>query len=136
MKLIGCGSRDTKGLTAAQLKGLISLHGSGRFTELIVGSDRGADRVLRLWAAMAGIETVVFFPNFVGQGKPAGPQRNTKQLAYLLWQCDRTRETPGCLVLPGGKGTADMTRQARAAGCYMMLWHEADSVFRLEGINP
>jgi hypothetical protein len=133
MKIIGCGSRETKGLTHQQVVGLRNLHGSGRWTECIVGSDKGADRALRLWATAAGIETVVFFPNFVGQGPGGGPLRNTKQLTYLLWRCQETKETPGCLVLPGGSGTEDMARQARIAGCYMIVWDEQSQVFRLEG---
>ena len=74
MRIIGCGSRETRGLTAEQIRGLTSLHAGSRFTEMVVGSDRGADRALRLWAEASGIETVIFFPNFVGAGKPGGPE--------------------------------------------------------------
>lgn len=133
MKFIGCGSRYQQGLTQEQVHGLINLHAWARFTECIVGSDRGADRAIRLWADTAGIETVVFYPNFVRHGKSGGPRRNTKQLAYLFWRCQEQAETPACLVFPGGAGTADMQSQAERAGCYMIVWDNTARIFRLEG---
>jgi hypothetical protein len=82
--------------------------GAGRVSEVIHGGASGADSLAHYWGLEREVRTVTFNADWKNQGKAAGPLRNQRMLA----------EGRPDLVLaaPGGKGTADMVRRARAAG--------------------
>lgn len=77
-------------------------------SELIVGDCRtGADRYAREWAREAGVPLRVFKADWDKYGKAAGPIRNSEMVA----------EKPDLVLsFPGGRGTADCSDKARAAG--------------------
>jgi hypothetical protein len=75
---------------------------------VIDGEARGADRMPGGWACRRGIENIKFRAEWEKLGRKAGPIRNQSML-------DEGR--PDVVVaFPGGRGTADMVRRARAAG--------------------
>jgi hypothetical protein len=75
---------------------------------IIQGGAPGADGIARMWSRSRKCECLNFPADWRKQGRAAGPIRNHRMLA----------EGKPDLVLaaPGGRGTADMVRQARAAG--------------------
>ena len=75
---------------------------------LIHGSARGADMTAHLWAFFEGCPVIEMKANWDKYGKAAGHIRNKWMLDYAM---------PDLVVaFPGGRGTADMVRQAKAAG--------------------
>lgn len=74
---------------------------------VITGGAGGADFAALEWARHRGVPVAVFEPHWKALGKAAGPLRNGWMLKY--GQPDMV------LAFPGGAGTADMLRQARAA---------------------
>lgn len=111
MIAILCGGR-TYICTEADYAWLASLS----LTEVVTGGAKGADLCGHLWAQGQGIETAVFPANWKGYMRSAGPRRNAHMLAYLRWRAEVTGARHAVLAFPGGSGTADMCRQARAAG--------------------
>ena len=60
------------------------------------------------WANSAGVSVEEFAADWRGHGRAAGPMRNADMLAIGV---------PDLVVaFPGGRGTANMVKQARAAG--------------------
>ena len=75
---------------------------------VIEGDARGADRMAGEWAQCHGVQNLKFRAEWEKLGRKAGPIRNQLML-------DEGR--PDLVVaFPGGRGTADMVRRARAAG--------------------
>lgn len=75
---------------------------------VIHGGARGADTHAG-WAATAvDIPVAVYPADWATHGRRAGPIRNAQMLAE--------GRPDAVLAFPGGRGTADMVRQARAAG--------------------
>ncbi|MGX9981171.1 DUF2493 domain-containing protein [Methylobacterium fujisawaense] len=68
------------------------------------GADTGADR----WARSSEIPVTCFRADWDRYGRQAGPLRNTQMLAE--------GRPDAVIAFPGGAGTADMVRKARAAG--------------------
>ena len=60
------------------------------------------------WARERGIETDIYLADWEGLGRKVGPIRNERML-----QEGKPRLV---IAFPGGRGTADMTSRARAAG--------------------
>lgn len=76
-------------------------------TSIIHGGATGADSLADEWASTTGTPCTTYYANWQVHGRAAGPIRNAEMLA----------EMPDVVVaFPGGKGTADMVRQARAKG--------------------
>lgn len=74
---------------------------------IIHGNAPGADSLAAEWARLAHVP-VEAYPADWRRGKGAGPERNARMLA---------EGKPDLVVaFPGGRGTADMVRRARAAG--------------------
>lgn len=78
--------------------------------ELVVLDGRcfsGADHLAATWARANGVQNERYPADWEHAGRAAGPQRNARMLA-----------TGANIVVafPGGPGTADMSRQAGAAG--------------------
>lgn len=74
---------------------------------LIQGGASGADRLAAKWADTRNVPVVTYPPNW-SRGKRGGPERN----AFML----RDSRAEVVIAFPGGRGTADMIEQARAAG--------------------
>lgn len=108
MRVLVCGGRDFKdyGLCLSYMD---RLHAEVGITCIIHGGARGADELADWWASRwAGIESVEYEADWDKHGRAAGPIRNQLML-------DEGR--PQIVVaFPGGRGTADMVRRARASG--------------------
>lgn len=76
--------------------------------EVIHGDARGADRLARQAAIVLGVAHRGYPADWRVYGRAAGPIRNGVML--------RTERPAMVLAFPGGKGTADMVKQARRAG--------------------
>ena len=103
MRVLVCGGRDYDNTERVcdVLAGL-------RPSLVIHGAARGADSLAGLWARMSGVDVAEFPANWDKHGKAAGHIRNAQML---------TEGKPDVVVaFPGGRGTEDMKRRARAAG--------------------
>ncbi|HEU4728416.1 MAG TPA: DUF2493 domain-containing protein [Kofleriaceae bacterium] len=79
-----------------------------RVEVIIHGGATGVDYLARRWASELGRPVLEFRPNWELHGRAAGPIRNQRML---------DEGKPDLVVaFPGGKGTADMVRRAKAAG--------------------
>lgn len=75
---------------------------------IIHGNAAGADDLANSWAEANHVPVMPFSADWGTFGKSAGPKRNQKML---------DEGKPDLVVaFPGGRGTADMVRRARAAG--------------------
>lgn len=75
---------------------------------IIHGGAEGADSIADHWASLRWCHCSVYMADWDTYGKAAGPRRNAEMLA---------NSKPDLVVaFPGGRGTADMVRRARAAG--------------------
>ena len=81
----------------------------GEFAEIIHGGAKGADHCAHRYANDAArIPERVFTPDWQAHGLAAGPKRNQQML---------DEGKPDLVVaFPGGRGTADMVRRAKASG--------------------
>jgi len=104
-----CGGRayaDRENLTAV----LDRLREDCPTLRLMHGGGFGADALAGAWAALRGVPCDVY-PADWSKGRRAGPMRNERMLARL-----RGETAPLVVAFPGGRGTEDMVRRARAAG--------------------
>ena len=107
-KVIVCGGRDYSDFESlcAELDLWHEIH---KFTQIIHGAAQGTDWMAGTWATSRGIpvrEYPVTSEGWKRLGKKAGHLRNTEML----------QEKPNLVIaFPGGRGTADMIRQALAA---------------------
>ena len=109
MKILVCGGRDYADIEKVYetLSGLHTGPTDDCVSVVIQGGAHGADALARSWArdnAVHHAEVVALWGEF---GKAAGPMRNC---AMLLLDPDLV------VAFPGGRGTADMVRKAKAAG--------------------
>jgi len=108
MRVLVCGGRDYGDEPAVfgALDALRQRH--GRLT-IIQGGAPGADALARKWAS---IQTSVHLINepadWKTHGRAAGPIRNQRMLDE--------HKPDLVLAFPGGRGTSDMVRRAKAAG--------------------
>lgn len=103
MRVLVCGGRDYQD----EVRVAAVLSGIGGISQIIHGGARGADDLARVWAIRSGIPDRQFSANWT-RGRMAGPIRNQRML---------DEGKPDLVVaFPGGRGTADMVRRARAAG--------------------
>lgn len=75
---------------------------------IIQGGATGADQIARIWAETNGVANATVMANWAVHSRAAGAIRN----GWMLELC----KVDFVLAFPGGKGTADMVRQAKAAG--------------------
>lgn len=102
MRVIVCGGRDyANGPKVATT--LLDLN----ITALAHGGATGADELAKVFALMAGVPTTEYPPRWGEHGKAAGPIRNQRMLDEF--------KPDAVVAFPGGRGTADMVRRARAA---------------------
>ena len=116
MRVLVCGGRDFNDpLTLGSWLG--GIHRNHTIDLLIEGGARGADFMARKFAEWRGIPVRTFPADWDAHGKAAGHIRNKKML-------DEGR--PDLVVaFPGGRGTANMVAQARAAGVRVL---EAETI--------
>jgi hypothetical protein len=106
LRLLVCGGRDYDN----RLAGFVALdgfHAKFGILAIISGAARGADALAAAWARSRAIPLREFPADWERHGKGAGHKRNQQML-------DEGRPT-GVMAFPGGNGTADMVRRARAA---------------------
>lgn len=106
MRVLVCGGRDFADL-AYVAGALDALHARYAFTHLIHGGASGADSMAAAWAISARVATLCFLAEWDEIGPKAGPLRNSDML--------NAGKPDLVVVFPGGRGTADMTRKAKAA---------------------
>jgi predicted Rossmann-fold nucleotide-binding protein len=83
------------------------LHYSPRQLDLLInGGADGADSLAAQWARDNGIEVMTVIADWRTHGKKAGPMRNEKMIR--LGQPDLV------VAFPGGRGTEDVIRRAKA----------------------
>lgn len=102
-----CGGRDfaDQRLLVRTLEGVLKGPGIG---VLVQGGARGADTLAANWGRMRGLAVVTVMADWEREGRAAGPIRNQRML---------DEHHPDLVIaFPGGKGTADMVRRARAGG--------------------
>lgn len=107
MRVLVCGGRDYT--SCATLFAILDqVHRLKPVTCIIAGEAHGADTLARHWAQSRGVAFEGYPADWQKHGKSAGYIRNKQML------------TEGCpdkvIAFPGGRGTADMVRQARKAG--------------------
>ena len=106
MKVIICGGRDFKDAISLNAA-LDRAHAAQAVTAVVHGGAPGADALAGAWAQARRIPVEVFPADWKRFRLRAGPLRN-QQMADA--------GADACLAFPGGGGTADMVRRARAAG--------------------
>lgn len=107
MRAIVCGGRnfaDWPFLDAT----LSAIHKETPFERIATGAAPGADTLADTWARTKSITVERYRALWYTFGPKAGPIRNQQML---------DAEKPDVVIaFPGGRGTADMVRKARAAG--------------------
>ena len=102
-RVLVCGGRDYKDFDAV-CRALDPLP----ITHLIEGGATGADSLARQWAVRNSIPFTTYEANWETHGRAAGPIRNKAML---------DDGKPDLVVaFPGGRGTANMIKQAEQAG--------------------
>ncbi|MCD0166806.1 DUF2493 domain-containing protein [Deinococcus sp. 12RED42] len=112
MRVIVCGGRDYDDHLTMHEAVAAWVAQYGWPTEIVSGAAPGADALGEEWAQENAVPVRRFPADWGAHGRRAGPLRN----AQLASHAD------GCIALPGARGTADMVRQARAAGIPVLLW--------------
>jgi hypothetical protein len=116
MRIIVCGSRDYRDVpklwhaldeidAEAPMEGILVVMDGA--SDDVTGPYVGADYWANQWALARRRSPVRFHAEWKKHGRAAGPMRNTRMLE---WKPDVV------VAFPGGRGTADMVSQARAAG--------------------
>lgn len=108
MRVLVCGGRDFNNYLFFARSMNAVRDEVGPFTTIIHGGAKGADWAAHLYAN-SGFkkEEVVFRADWKQHGRRAGPIRNQRMI---------DEGKPDLVVaFPGGSGTADMVRRARAA---------------------
>ena len=101
-----CGGR-TFSDSAKLLDCLDSIHVANPITRIIHGGALGADDLAHKWAIIHNIPVTVYNAWWTLEGKSAGISRNQRML---------DKGKPDLVVaFPGGTGTADMVKKAKAA---------------------
>lgn len=111
MRVLVCGGRNFQAFEFVY-ETLDEIHGDGDIDTIIEGGARGADEWARIWAREASVKLITVPADWDSQGKAAGPIRNQRMVDDFK---------PDLVVaFPGGRGTADMVRRAKAAGIKVM----------------
>lgn len=125
MKVVICGGRSYR-LTPNDLTWLDAFHAEHVISEVITGGASGADTDATQWAETCGINRVIFPANWAGDGKKAGPLRNSRMLWYLETPTPRRSvfEPLAVIAFPGVKGTEHMCGLARNRGMIVRYPHK------------
>lgn len=126
LRVIVCGGRDYSDY-ASVCKVMDWWRASFPHIVVIHGNARGADTLADRWAKERGVKSWPVPAEWKRDGRKAGPLRNRRMLGM----------GPDVVVaFPGGRGTADMTRQAEAAGVVVHRAITAGNEARQGGVNP
>ena len=106
MMLLVCGGRDYADAETV-FSALDALHAKTPIECLIEGGAKGADALARAWAQQRGVRVQTFPADWKRHGRSAGPKRNQQMIEV---------RPDMVMAFPGGRGTADMVRRARAVG--------------------
>ena len=110
-RVLVCGGRHYADMMHVY-RTLDVLHMERRITCVIQGGASGADMDAATWAVKRGVRDETFNADWKQHGRAAGPIRNQRML---------DEGKPDLVVaFPGGRGTADMVRRAKAAGVPVM----------------
>ena len=107
MKVLVCGGRDYKDWNFFK-EVMLATHRRRQITSIIHGNALGADTMAQIWAEREKIEVTKFQAEWRKYGKRAGPLRNARMLS--------DGKPDLVIAFPGGRGTSDMIKQAKAAG--------------------
>lgn len=108
MRVLVCGGRDYQDREKV-FKALSDIHADRIITDLHEGGAEGVDRLAFEWGCQyLRILKVRWEADWKKHGRAAGPIRNQRMI-------DEGKPDI-VLAFPGGRGTADMVRRARAAG--------------------
>jgi hypothetical protein len=106
MRVLICGGRSYT--DKAVMWNVLDSLGPPEITEIISGMAPGADAIAAEWAIRFGFPLQKFPADWTVYGRAAGPIRNQRMI---------DEGKPELVIaFPGGKGTADMVRRAKAAG--------------------
>ena len=109
VRLLVCGGRDYKDApTVYYTLNMQRRLNFGTIACLIHGGAKGADEMAGYWAERNEIPVKVYPAEWAKHGKKAGPVRN-----QLMIDDGKPEYV---IAFPGGRGTADMVRRAKAAG--------------------
>ena len=109
-RVLVCGGRD--GCTWTH-EFLDMVHGAIPIDVLIQGGARGVDAQAAQWAIANGIAIEEYRADWARHSRGAGPIRNKQMLV---------EGKPTLVVaMPGGRGTANMVKQAKAAKITVMV---------------
>lgn len=113
MRVLVCGGRDfDDAMTLGSWLGGIHKN-AGPITLLIEGGAAGADTLARAFAEWQRIPVMTLEADWKRHGRAAGPIRNKQML---------DEGKPNLVVaFEGGRGTANMVKQARAAGVRVLI---------------
>lgn len=109
MRVLVCGGRDFKGIADISFLSdkLDNVHRNEGISLVIAGGQKGADFYAICWAKYTRVEFKEFPADWDTHGDAAGPIRNKQML---------DEGKPDLVIaFPGGRGTADMVRQAKRA---------------------
>lgn len=119
MRVMVTGGRDYSD-AAKVFHALDAIHTRrGPITLLIEGGASGADRLANTWARLRGIPLTTFQADWARSGKRAGPERNRRMIQEARPEL--------VMAFPGGAGTADAVRQARAANIEVLDLMDVDA---------
>lgn len=107
MRVLVCGGRDYSDREKV-IKELTLLRASRHQLIIIEGGARGADALAAEFAKNYWIPHVQYKADWEKHGKAAGPIRNKQMI--------EEGKPDLVLAFPGGRGTANMIAQAKAAG--------------------
>lgn len=111
LHLLVCGGRDFRNRDAVH-QALSAVRAKHGIASIIQGGADGADRLAAEWGWDNGIPVGTFNADWKKHGRKAGPIRNRQML--------EEGRPDAVVAFPGGAGTADMIRQAEAAG--LKVW--------------
>lgn len=111
MRVIVCGSRDFDD-DRMLCRVLDRFHAKTPIALLIEGGQSGADSLARRWAIRHQVPNQRFKADW-NHGLSGGPKRNRQMLVE--------GKPDAVIAFPGGKGTANMVRQATHAGVPVLL---------------
>lgn len=107
LRVLVCGGRNYRG--RSEVWGCLDRLRAERGVAVVIhGGASGADTLGAKWAITREVPQIAFRPNWAAFGPSAGPIRNRQML---------DEGKPDVVIaFPGGRGTADMIRQATDAG--------------------
>lgn len=112
MRVLVCGGRNfsrfNRGEARLVIEHLNRLSDERGPLTIIEGGAPGVDSTAHAWARTWGAGCETYRAEWTKHGRAAGPKRNQRMI---------DEGKPDLVVaFPGGRGTADMVRRARAAG--------------------